>query len=180
MYIELAIKEEPPLQVIFNEDEVKEIVRKMKTDPSLTSMKSMHCIRFAYTPEYFDEEHAILRRNPRLHIQRLINPERMGRDSFEAHMQSSKTLLDQGRYEIRNTNIKEFEFIIWEFEKPAGIEYKAAFSFIDITRNTIGISIILDPTRHEKVRSAVTALESLFEHEWLAHTQDVSLGDKET
>ena len=168
LYIELAIKEEPPLQVIFNEDELKEIIRKMKTDPSLSLMKAVWCTRYAYTPEYFDEENAVLRRNPRLHIQRLINPDRMGRDNFEAHMQSSKTLLDQGRYEIRNTNMKEFEFGIYEFEKPTGIEHKAIFTFIDIAGNTVGLAVLLDPTRHEKVRSAVRALESWFEHEWLA------------
>ena len=180
MYIELAIKEEPALQVIFSEHEVMEIVRKMKTDPSLTSMKAVWCTRFAYTPEYFDEEHAILRRNPRLHIQRLVNPDRMGRDNFEAHMQSSETLLDQGRYEIKRTNVKEFEFGIWEFEKPTGIEHKAVFTFIDIAGNTVGLAILLDPTRHEKVRSAVSALESWFEHEWLTRAQDASLGNKET
>jgi hypothetical protein len=156
--------------MIFNEDEVKEIIRKLKTDPSLRSFKAVWSTRWAYTSEYFDEEHAVLRRNPRLHIQRLINADRMGRDNFEDHIQSSKTFLDQGRYEIRNTNIKEFEFGIWEFEKPTGIEQKAIFTFIDIAGNTIGLSLFLDPTRHENLRSVVRALESLFEHEWLAST----------
>jgi hypothetical protein len=170
MYIELAVKEEPPLQVISNEDELKEIVRRIKTDPSLTSMKTIHCTRYAYTPEYFDEENAILRRNPRLYVQRLMNPDTMGRDNFEAHMQSSKTLLDQGRYEVKNTNIKEFEFAILEFEKPTGIEHKALFNFVDIAGKTIGLALLLDPTRNERIRSAVSAIESWFEREWLAST----------
>lgn len=173
LYIELAVREEPPLRVMSNEDEVKEIIRKLKTDPSLRTFKAVWCTRWAYTPEYFDEENAILRRNPRLHIQRLINPDRMGRDNFEAHIQSSKTLLDQGKYEIRNTNMKEFEFGIWEFEKPTGIEHKAIFTFIDIASNTFSLSLFLDPTKHENVHSVVTALESWFEHEWLASAQNI-------
>jgi len=180
MYIELAIKEEPPLQVILDEDKIRELAIKMKTDPSCRSMKAVWCTRETYMPQYYDEEKDVLRRNPRLHIQRLINPDRVEKDRYKAHMQSSKALLDQGRYEIKNTNMKEFELVIWEFEKPTGIEHKAFFIFNDIAVNTIGLAIVLDPTKHEKVRSAVRAIESWFEHEWLTHAQDAPLGSKET
>jgi hypothetical protein len=37
--------------------------------------------------------------------------------------------------------------------------------------NTLGLAVFLDPTRHEKVRSAVRAIDSWFEHEWLACAQ---------
>jgi len=180
MYIELAIREEPQLQVILEEERIRELARKMKTDPSCRSMKAMWCTRETYMPQYFDEEEAILRRNSRLHIQRLINPDRVEKDYYKAHMQSSKALRDQRRYEIKNTNMKEFEYAIWEFEKPTGIEHKAVFVFNDIASNTLGLAVFLDPTRHEKVRSAVRALEAWFEHEWLAQAQDASLGSKET
>jgi len=180
MYIELAIKEEPPLQVILEEDKIRELARKMKIDPSCRSMRAQWCSRETFIPEYFDEEKAILRRNPRLHIQRLINPDRVEKDYYKAHMQSSKAFLDQGRYEIKNTNMKEFECAIWEFEKPTGIDHKALFVFNDIAANTLGLAIFLDPTKHEKVRSAVRAIESWFEHEWLTHAQDAPLGNKGT
>ena len=168
MYIELAIKEEPPLQVILEEDKLRDLARKMKNDPSCTSMKALWCTRETYMPQYFDEEKAILNRNPRLHIQRLINPDKVEKDYYKAHLRSSKALFDQGRYETRNTSMHEFECALWEFEKPTGIEHKAVFVFSDIGVNTLGLAIFLDPTRHEKVRSAVRAIESWFEHEWLA------------
>jgi hypothetical protein len=171
MYIELAVREEPQLQVILEEDRLRELARKMKTDPSCRSMKAMWCTRETYMPQYFDEEEAILRRNPRLHIQRLVNPDRVEEDYYKAHVQSSRALVDQGRYEIRNTNMKEFEYAIWEFEKPTGIEHKAVFVFNDMASNTLGLAVFLDPTRHEKVRSAVRAIDSWFEHEWLACAQ---------
>jgi len=170
MYIELAIKEEPPLQVVLEADKLSEIARNMKNDPSCRSMKAIWCTRETYMPQYFDEEKAILRRNPRLHIQRLINPDRVEKDYYKAHIQSSKALLDQGRYESKNTNMKEFECAIWEFEKPTGIEHKAVFVFNDIAGNTLGLAVFLDPTRNEKVRSAIRAIESWFEHEWHAPT----------
>ena len=168
MYIELAIKEEPPLQVVLEEDKVRELVRKMKTDPNCRSMKAVWCTRETYMPQYFDEEGAILSRNPRLHIQRLINPDTVEKDYYMAHLQSSKGLVDQGKYETKNTNMKEFEFAIFEFEKSTGIEHKALFVFNDIAGNTMGLTLFLDPTRHERVRTAVRAMESWFEHAWSA------------
>jgi len=180
MYMELAIREEPPLQVILDEDKIRETARKMKTDPSCRSMKAIWCTRETYMPEYFDEEKATLRRNPRLRIQRLINPDRVERDYYEAHMKSSKALSDQGKYETKKTSMKEFECAIYEFEKPTGIEHKAFFVFNDIAGNSLGLAIFLDPARHEKVRFAVRAIESWFEHEWLTRAQDASLGNKET
>jgi len=180
LYIELAIKEEPPLQVFLEYDKLQQIANNMKSDPTCRSMKAMWCTRETYMPEYYSEEEAILRRNPRLHIQRLINPDRVQKEYYKAHMQSSKALLNQERYEIRKTSMKEFECAIFEFEKPSGMEHKAIFAFNDMAVNTLGLGLFLDPTRHEKVRSAVRAIESWFEHEWLAHAQDVSLGNKET
>ena len=68
MYIELAIEEEPPLQVILDEDKMRELAIKMKTDPSCRSMKAVWCTRETYMPQYYDEEKDVLRRNPRLHM----------------------------------------------------------------------------------------------------------------
>ena len=85
-----------------------------------------------------------------------------------------------GKYEVKKTDIEEFECLICEYEKPSGRETKVFFTFIDLAGNRPGMGILLDATKHEKVRFAVRAIESWYKREWLTHAQDASLGSKET
>jgi len=180
MYIELAIKEEPPVQILLREDKIVETVREMRQDPSCRLIQALWCTRFGGEPEYYAEEGAIIKRDPRLHVQRLINPNRVERDTYEDHMKSRKAFLDQGKYEVKKTDIEEFECLICEYEKPSGRETKVLFTFIDLAGNRPGMTILLDATKHEKVRFAVRAIESWYKREWLTHAQDALLGNKET
>jgi len=168
MYIELAIKEEPPVEIILSEDKIAKTVREMKQDSSCRVIKALWCTRFSGEPEYYAQEEAIIRRNPRLHVQRLVNLNKVERDTYEDHMKSRKALLDQGKYEVKRTDIEEFECVICEYEKPSGRETKVCFIFNDLAGNTQGMGIFLDATKHEKVQVAARAIESWFEHEWLA------------
>ena len=116
LYIELAIKEEPPLQVILAEDKMRDTIKKMKEDPSCKSIQALWCTRYGGEPEYYAEERALIQKNPRLHVQRLINPNRVERATYQEHLKSHKALLDQGKYEARKTDIEEFECILCEYE----------------------------------------------------------------
>ncbi len=177
LYIELAVREEPAVQVILREDKIVEIIREMRQDPSCRLIQALWCTRFGGEPEYYAEEAAIIQRNPRLHVQRLINPSRVERNAYDDHVKSRKTLLDQGRYEVKRTDIEEFECLICEYEKPSGRETKVFFTFIDLAGNRPGMGIFLDETKHEKALFAVRAIESWYKREWLAGTQDTSLGN---
>ena len=166
MYIELAVKEEPPVRIILREEEMRETLRKMKRDPSCRSIKALWCTRYGGEPEYYAEERATIQKNPRFHVQRLINPDKVERDTYEDHIKSSKTLLDQRKYEVKKTDIEEFECLISECEKPSGRETKVAFLFNDLAGNRPGMMIFLDQTKHEKVGFGVRAIESWYEREW--------------
>jgi len=176
MYIELATKEELPVQVILREDEMKRTLREMREDPSCISIQALWCTRYGGEPEYYAEERTILQRNPRLHIQRLINPTRVEKNTYEDHIESRKPLLDQEKYEVRKTDIEEFECLMCEYEKVSGRETKVFFLFNDLAGNKPGMGIVLDPTKHEKVRFAERAIASWFKREWLTRAQETSLG----
>jgi len=178
MYIELAIKEEPPLQVILAEDKMRDTVKKMKEDPSCRSIQALWCTRYGGEPEYYAEERALIQKNPRLHVQRLINPIKVERATYKDQMKSHRELVDQGKYEARKTDIEEFECIICEYEKPSGMETNVAFLFNDLAGNRPGMMIFLDPTKHEKVRYAVRAIESWYKREW-TRAQSISFGNKD-
>jgi len=166
MYIELAVKEEPPVQVILREEKMREAIRKMKEDPSCRSIQALWSTRYGHEPEYYAEERAILQRDPRFHVQRLINPDKVERNTYDDHIKSCKTLLDQKKYEVKKTDIEEFECLISECEKPSGRETKVVFLFNDLAGNRPGMMVFLDPTKHEKARFAVRAIESWFKREW--------------
>lgn len=172
LYIELAVREEPPLQITLSEDQIVKIIRDMRQDPSCRKIQALWCTRFGGEPEYYAEEEAIIQRNPRLHIQRLINPNRVERSAYEDHMKSRKTLLDQGKYEVKKTDIEEFECLICEYEKPTGRQTKVFFTFVDLAGNRPGMGMFLDETKHEKVGFALRAIESWYKREWLASALD--------
>ena len=180
MYIELAIKEEPPVQIILREEKMKETLDKMREDPSCRLIQALWCTRYGGELEYYVQEEAVLQRNPRLRVQRLINPHRIERSTYEDHVKSRKALLDQRKYDVKKTDIEEFECLICEYEKPSGRETKVFFLFNDLAGNRPGMGIFLDETKHEKVRFAVRAIESWFKREWRARAQDALLGNKET
>jgi len=180
LYIELAVKEEPAVQVILSEDKIVEVIREMRQDSSCIRIQALWCTRFGGEPEYYAEEEAIIKRNPRLLVQRLINPNRVERNAYEDHVKSRKALLDQGKYEVGKTDVEEFECLICEYEKPSGRKTKVFFTFIDVAGNRPGMGIFLDETKHEKVAYAVRAIESWYKREWLASAQHASLGNKET
>ena len=164
--MEVAIGEELPIRMIYGEDELKETYKKLREDPSCRSMQAVWCTRYADVPKYFKEEEAEFLKNPQLHVQRLINPDRVQRDNFQTHSESSRSLQNQDKYEIKETNIKEFECVVCEYEKPEGRERKALFVFNDLEGNNPGLGVFLDPARHEKIRFAVRAIRSWFEREW--------------
>lgn len=166
MYMEVVVGQKPPLKIIYGEEELKETYRKMRKDASCRLVQSIWCTRYADVPKYFKEEEAEFLKNPRLHIQRLINPERVQRDNFRTHVESSRKLQDQRKYERKETNIKEFECVVCEYERPEGREQKAIFVFNDLGGNNPGLGILLDPARHEKIRFAVRSIKSWFEREW--------------
>ncbi len=178
MYIELAIKEELPMQIVLREDKIKETLREMRQDPSCRLIQALWCTRYGGEPEYYAEERATIQRNPRLRVQRLINPSKVDRNTYKEHMESRKALLEQGRYEVKKTDIEEFECLICEYEKPSGRETKVAFLFNDLAGNRPGLWIIPDPTKHEKARFAVRAIESWYKREW-ARAQSVSFDNKQ-
>ncbi len=179
MYIELAIKEEPPLQVILAEDKMRDTVKKMKEDPSCRSIQTLWCTRYGGEPEYYAEESALIQKNPRLRVQRLINPNKVEKATYNEHMKSHKILLNQGKYEAKKTDIEEFECIMCEYESPSGMETKGALLFNDLAGNRPGVMIYLDPTKHERVRYALRAIESWYKREW-ARAQSIQFDSKET
>jgi hypothetical protein len=172
LYIELVVKEEPAVEVVLREEKIVQIIREMRQDPSCRHIKALWCTRFGGEPEYYAEEVATIQKNPRLHVQRLINVNRVEKDVYEDHIKSRKALLDQGRYETKKTDIEEFECLICEYEKPSGRETKVFFTFVDLAGNRPGMGIFLDSSKNEKALFAVRSIESWYNREWLTHAQN--------
>jgi len=172
LYIELVVREEPAAEVVLREDKIVKIIREMRQDPSCRRIKALWCTRFGGEPEYYAEEAAIVQKNPRLRVQRLINPSRVERDVYEDHIKSRKVLLDQRRYEVKKTDVEEFECLICEYEMPSGRETKVFFTFVDLAGNRPGMGIFLDSSKNEKALFAVRSIESWYNREWLTHAQN--------
>ena len=66
---------------------------------------------------------------------------------------------------LKNNNEK-IAIILSKHEKPSGRETKVAFLFNDLAGNRPGMMVFLDPTKHEKARFAVRAIESWYIREW--------------
>lgn len=173
IYMKTVTKEDITAKIIYDEDELKSTYKKMREDSTCRDMQAIWCTRYADVPKYFKEEEADFLRNPRLHIKRLINPKRTQEGDYELHSRSSKKLLGRGKYEVKETDISEFECVVCEYEKPSGREQKALFIINDLDGNSPSLGIFLDPTKYEEASTkykktllAVRTIKSWFERQW--------------
>lgn len=168
----MQTKEEPQLvEVIEDGEALKRLYSSMREDRECVKMDAVWCTQYTEVPDYFKDERGDFLRNERLHIRRLINPTKISDDpkDFEKHMEDSKELMENGRYEIAATDLEEVECIICEYERHAARQSKALFVFNEQPTNTPRLGILLDPyksDKHHKISFAVDALKSWFNREW--------------
>jgi len=167
----MQIRKEPLAEVIYGEDQLKEIYKSMREDRDCVKMDTIWCTQYAEVQKYFRDERGDFNRNERLHIRRLVNPTKVNAEpkDFENHIKDTEELVKSGRYEIAETDLEEVECVICEYDRGATKERKALFVFNEQPTNTPRLGILLDPYKseeHEKIKFAVDALKSWFEREW--------------
>lgn len=166
IYVEIAIEEAPKLEVIYGEDRLKSKYRSMREDISCRRMDAIWSTRYPSVSGYFAEKKADFQKNPQLKTRRLINPNTVEKTDYKNHLRDTKDLIQKGAYEIRTTDISEFECVFCEYERSGKWERKALFVFNDKGTNSPGVGIFFDPTKYERISFAVTAIMNWFEEEW--------------
>jgi hypothetical protein len=131
-------------------------------------VKAIWCAHYSETSKYFKREGNALVKNKKLSIQRLVNPEKIGKQDFSQFQKFSENLVKkvEGRYGYKITDISAFECLFTEYERYGKTERKALFVINDIEECRPELGILLDSTRYPQLGFAVMAIESWFNFEW--------------
>jgi hypothetical protein len=162
--IEETKEEILPVDIIVGERELKNTYKALRD--GACEMKAVWCSKYAEVKKYFTEEMDDLKNNPRLTIRRLINPRVIQSSDYQDHLTMTQNSRNSGRYSIKTTELTELEGVVCEYEVKEQREWKALLVLNDINTNTPILGILFDPTKKEKSRPALAAIDSWFDKEW--------------